>query len=158
MLFQQALVQKLGQAAFTEMFRHPPVSTQQILHPEKYFAGVLPVAPPLPRWELRRKWRILGEGAFGEFDHSVLLRQYIGEQESARIAPEGIGAYYRLLEDKADGRLVLLYSSEWSSRGGGAGFLCALPAGLEGQWKSFRARFPDRQQRLWRGRRRATSC
>ncbi len=139
MLFQQALVQKLGQAAFTEMFRHPPVSTQQILHPEKYFAGVLPVAPPLPRWELRRKWRILGEGAFGEFDHSVLLRQYIGEQESARIAPEGIGAYYRLLEDKADGRLVLLYSSEWSSEAAARDFFALYQRVLKGKWKSFRA-------------------
>jgi hypothetical protein len=139
MLFQQALVQKLGQAAFTEMFLHPPVSTQQILHPEKYFAGVLPVAPPLPRWELRRKWRILSEGAFGEFDHSVLLRQYIGEQESARIAPQGIGAYYRLLESKADGRLVLLYSSEWSSEAAARDFFALYQRVLKAKWKSFRA-------------------
>jgi hypothetical protein len=139
MLFQQALVQKLGQAAFTEVFRHPPVSTQQILHPEKYFAGVLPVVPPLPRWENRRHWRNLSEGAIGEFDHAVLLRQYAGEPESARIAPQGQGAYYRLLENKDDGRLVLLYSSDWASAAAARDFYALYQRVLKGKWKAFRA-------------------
>ncbi len=137
MLFQQALVRKLGQAAFTEVFRHPPVSTQQILHPEKYFAGVLPVVPPLPRWEPHRKWRNLSQGAVGEFDHAVLLRQYAGDRDSARIAPQGAGAYYRLLENRADGRLVLLYSSEWSSEAAARDFFALYQRVLKGKWKAF---------------------
>ena len=137
MLFQQALVRKLGQAGFTEVFRHPPVSTQQILHPDKYFAGVAPVVPPLPRWEPHHKWRNLSEGAVGEFDHAVLLRQYVGEQESARIAPQGTGAYYRLLENKADGRLVLLYSSEWTSQAAARDFFALYQRVLKSKWKAF---------------------
>jgi len=138
MLFQQALVQKLGQAGFSEVFRNPPVSTQQILHPDKYFAGVAPVVPPLPRWELRRKWRNLSDGAVGEFDHAVLLRQYAGQQESDRIAPRGQGAFYRLLENKADGRLVLLYSSEWATPDAARDFFALYQRVLKGKWKTFR--------------------
>ena len=41
MLFQNAVFERDGQESFEEVFRKPPVSTQQILHPEKYFAGTL---------------------------------------------------------------------------------------------------------------------
>ena len=34
MLFQNAVFEKLGRESFSEVFVHPPVSTQQILHPE----------------------------------------------------------------------------------------------------------------------------
>ena len=36
MLFQHAVTEKIGEAGFAEVFRRAPVSTQQILHPEKY--------------------------------------------------------------------------------------------------------------------------
>src|SRR5690348_247761 len=53
MLFQNAAFERDGQDAFAEVFRKPPVSTQQILHPEKYFAGTKPTEPPLPDPHLR---------------------------------------------------------------------------------------------------------
>ena len=49
---QQAVVLRDGQAAFGVLFTKPPVSTSQVLHPDRYVAGVLPVpvdepaAPP----------------------------------------------------------------------------------------------------------------
>ena len=50
MIFQHHVVQKLGTAGFTEVFRRPPVSSQQILHPEKYLQGVAPTTPVLPKY------------------------------------------------------------------------------------------------------------
>src|SRR5579862_261779 len=49
MLFQNVVFQKMKQPAFEEVFRKPPISTQQILHPDKYFADVQPTAPALPQ-------------------------------------------------------------------------------------------------------------
>ncbi len=98
---------------------------------------MLPVVPPLPRWEPHRKRRNLSQGAVGEFDHAVLLRQYAGDRDSARIAPQGAGAYYRLLENRADGRLVLLYSSEWSSEAAARDFFALYQRVLKGKWKAF---------------------
>src|ERR1035441_6961178 len=40
MLFQHAVFERDGQNGFGEVFPKPPASTQQILHPEKYFSGV----------------------------------------------------------------------------------------------------------------------
>lgn len=138
LLFQQAVVEKLGQAGFAEVFRNPPVSTQQILHPEKYFAGTRPTAPPLPQLENRRAWRTLSEGAVGEFDHDILLRQYAGEKEAAEVSPELTGGSYQLLENKRDRRLVLAYASEWASAAAAQKFFGLYLRVLKGKWKTFR--------------------
>jgi hypothetical protein len=37
-----------GYALVNRMFEHPPVSTAQVLHPEKYLAGELPASVPVP--------------------------------------------------------------------------------------------------------------
>ena len=47
-LFMDAVFRKLGRAAFDEVFDHPPVSTQQILHPEAYFASWQPAMTDAP--------------------------------------------------------------------------------------------------------------
>jgi hypothetical protein len=139
LLFQQAVVAKLDQAAFAEVFRNPPVSTQQILHPDKYFAGTRPAVPPLPQLDNRRSWRILSEGAVGEFDHAILLRQYAGDKEAAEISPEWTGGSYQLLENKTDRRLVLAYASEWASAAVAQKFFGLYLRVLKGKWKTFRA-------------------
>ena len=41
--FNHLVVQKEGQSGFARVFREPPVSTQQILHPELYFSNTRPV-------------------------------------------------------------------------------------------------------------------
>src|SRR5262249_33735419 len=73
MLFQNAVFQRDGQYSFAEVFRRPPVSTQQVLHPDKYFADVKPTQPTLPDAHLPRGYKGLVEGTLGELEHSILL-------------------------------------------------------------------------------------
>src|SRR6266571_4460389 len=47
--FQNAVYGRMGQSAFAEIFRRPPNTTQQILHPAKYFDHVEPTAPVFPQ-------------------------------------------------------------------------------------------------------------
>jgi len=115
MLFQQALVEHDGDAAFAEVFKKPPVSTQQILHPEKYFEGVKPVDPDLPDPKLPRTFKSLVGGSMGELDHEVLLEQYAGKAEADDLGPHWRGAAFELLEDKKAMRVVLLYSAQWDT-------------------------------------------
>lgn len=114
-LFQNSVIERNGPAGFSQVFRHPPVSTQQILHPQKYFAGVTPVPPPLPKPRLPRGYKTLVEGAIGELDHSILLRQYATNQQAGAIAPFWKAGSYSLLENTVEKRTVLLYASEWES-------------------------------------------
>lgn len=147
MLFQHAVVEKMDKAAFTEVFRHPPATTQQILHPEKYFANVKAVRPPLPELVRERDYRNFTDGELGELDHSVLLRQYAGQEEATALAPEWKGGFFRLLEakreEKRNGgspvakRTVLAYASEWSSPEKAERFFQAYRKVLAGKWKLY---------------------
>ena len=137
LLFQNAVIQKEDLAAFAEVFRNPPVSTQQILHPEMYFAGTRPVEVPLPKLHNRRGWRSLSAGQVGELDHAILLRQFAGEKESAEVSPHWKGGGYRLLENKTDRRLVLAYASEWDSAEAARKFFGLYQRVLKGKWKTF---------------------
>ncbi len=135
MLFQQALVEKEDKAAFASAFRRPPASTQQIIHPEKYFAGVAPSNPPLPEFRGKGVYRVLAEGSIGELDHSILLRQYVGQKDAEAVSPLWKGGKYRLWEHrKQRGKTVLAYSSEWASPAVAAEYFQLVRSILRGKW------------------------
>ena len=58
------------------------MSTQQILHPELYFSNTRPLDVALPKLPDERDWKTLTSGSLGEFDHEVLLEQYVGKQRA----------------------------------------------------------------------------
>lgn len=134
MLFQQAVIEKQDKEGFAAVFRDPPVSTQQILHPEKYFGRTAPTAPSLPALPGEREYRELTAGTIGELDHWILLRQYQSEEIAASLAPRWRGGRYRLLEHKKNGRLVLLYASDWSDEAAAQEFFQRYRQVLERKW------------------------
>jgi hypothetical protein len=136
MLFQNAVFQRDGQEGFADVFRKPPVSTQQILHPEKYFADVKPTQPELPNPSLKGYKGLVG-GSLGELEHSILLEQYAGADRSAELAPHWRGSTFELLENKKAERVVLLYASEWDSEESARAYFAAYRAILQKKWKSF---------------------
>jgi hypothetical protein len=133
--FQNAVVEKMGQEGFSEVFRRPPASTQQIIHPEKYFERVQPVTPPLPKESLPREYKELAAGSLGEFDHQILLKQYASEKEAAAIAPLWKGGSYKLVESKKQDRVILFYASEWDTPETAREFFRLYRKALEGKWK-----------------------
>jgi hypothetical protein len=134
LLFQQAVVKKMGKAGFAEVFRRPPETTAQVLHPERYFAGERPRRPELG--PLARGWKLVDEAEFGELDASILLRQYAGPDEAAKIAPEWNGGSYRLAEEA--GRVALEWATEWRSPEAARAYFEAYRKALAGKWKNLR--------------------
>jgi hypothetical protein len=137
MLFQNAIVQRYGQEGFAEVFRNPPVSTQQILHPDDYFAGTKPADPPLPDARLPRGYKALIGGTMGELDISVLLEQYCGKDRAREISSHWRGFNFELRENKKAGRVVLLYGSQWDSEAAARAYFTAYREVLRKKWKSF---------------------
>jgi hypothetical protein len=135
MLFQNAVFDHDGQEGFAEVFRRPPVSTQQILHPEKYFTDVKPTQPDLPDAHLPRGYKSLVGGTMGELDHTVLLEQFAGKQRAAEIAPHWRGSTFELRENKKAGRAVLLYAAEWDSEESARQYFRAYREAMEKKWK-----------------------
>lgn len=135
MLFQNALFQRDGQAGFAEPFRKPPLSTQQILHPEKYFDGVKPSEPELPNFKEKGYKGLVG-GTLGELEHSILLEQYEGKERARELAPHWKGSSFELMENKKAARVVLLYAVELDSEDAARAYFAAYREILGKKWKS----------------------
>jgi hypothetical protein len=138
MAFQQAVVERNGKSAFAENFRRPPISTQQIIHPDKNFANVTPVTPELPKAPPLRGYKGLIGGTLGELDHQILLQQFAGNEAAMEIAPHWRGGRYELIENRKKGRTILLYASQWDDAEWAQKFLQAYRRVLAGKWKSMK--------------------
>jgi len=116
LLFQQAVVEKLGDAGFAEVFRNPPRSTREILHPELYFGSRKQAkikAPSVPN-SGRYSEAVVGE--FGEFDTYVLLKQFVDEETADKLSPHWRAGYYRILENKDSKRPLLAFALEFDDK------------------------------------------
>ena len=125
----------MGQAAFAEVFRHPPDTSQQVLHPAKYFDHIVPTVPAFPQVAVGKGFKNLSEGMLGELDHAILIRQYGTSQEAGAIAPHWKGGRYSLIENKLQGRVILRYVSEWDSAQIAQDFFRIYGQALRKKWK-----------------------
>ena len=102
LLFQDAAYKKHGQQSFTDVFENAPTSTQQILHPDVYEKGTKPVEVALAEIRQPKKYHELAEGSVGEFDHHILLSQFVDERtavpEKQDVAELEAGLFDRLLK------------------------------------------------------------
>ena len=135
MLFQHALFERDGKNAFPEVFLKPPLSTQQIMHPDKYFAGVKPTEPDLPKADLGKGYKSLVGGSLGELEHAVMLEQYSGKQVAGELAPHWRGCTFEIMENRKSGRAVLYYAVEWDSEDSARQYFAAYRAQLAKKWK-----------------------
>jgi hypothetical protein len=134
MLFQNAVLQHDHQDGFAEVFRRAPVSSQQIMHPDKYFANVQPTDPKTPEPRLPRGYKGLVGGSLGELEHSILLEQYAGKQRADELAPHWRGCSFALYENKRAARVVLLYAVEWDSEAAARDYFSAYREVLRKKW------------------------
>jgi hypothetical protein len=135
MSFQNAVLQRDPQQGFGEVFLHPPVSTQQILHPEKYFDHTQPTRPALPVVHLPHGYKGLVGGELGELETGILLEQYAGKERAAELAPHWRGCAFELDENKKANRVVLLYATEWDSEESARQYFDAYAKVLGKKWK-----------------------
>jgi hypothetical protein len=83
------------------IFQNPPVSTQQIMHPDLYLQGVAPKEITLPEWKglVPSDWKLLEENVMGEFGLAEILKQFIGDQRADALSPAWAGDRYAVFED-----------------------------------------------------------
>ena len=136
MMFQDAVFRHDGQQAFAEVFSRAPLSTQQVIHPEKYFANLKPTEPEVPDPHLPHAYKGLVGGSLGELEHGILLEQYAGKDRAGEIAPHWRGASFELLENKKAARVILLYAVEWDSEDSAREYFTAYRGVLAKKWKN----------------------
>jgi hypothetical protein len=116
MLFAVEAARRDGWEGVHRIYNNPPVSTEQILHPVKYFDAArldMPQLVKLPDLDsmIPDGWKHLGGNVLGELQISILLKKVIGGRQAA----EGWdGDRYEVFQS-ASGELAMVFVSIWDS-------------------------------------------
>ena len=107
---QQFLKANTGWKDLRKVFENPPVSTQQIIHPDLYLKGVKPATVSLPKWTglAPSGWKLLEENVLGEFGLHEVLKQFAGEEQAEKTAPNWAGDRSAVFEDGKTKQLTLI--------------------------------------------------
>jgi hypothetical protein len=131
--FQQVVFLHDGKLAFARVFREPPESSAQIMHPERYFQKIHPASPDLPKPTKHTKPFVTG--AMGELETRILLEQYVGVGVADQLSPKIRSASYRIDKSKPGARMTLIYVSEWRDDEAASQYFNAYQQILRGKWK-----------------------
>ena len=115
-VFVSALLDDGGWDKVDEAFTSLPASTEQILHPEKYFDDEQPVDVALPdvAAALGPGWTAFDTDTMGEFQTSVILNEGDVSSGDAEDAAAGWGGD-RYTVVGTDDQAVILWESVWDS-------------------------------------------
>jgi serine/threonine-protein kinase len=98
------------------VYAKPPVSTEQIIHPEKYLDSEQPVIPELPELEdgMGKGWNLLSENTLGEFLLRTYLEEHLEQAQAGSAAAGWGGDRYALLAGP-EGERVLALLINWDT-------------------------------------------
>ena len=119
MVFCAKLANKGGWAAIDDVYRDPPLSTEQILHPEKYREKPdYPMSIELGALSAGEGWKEAGRNVLGEMQLAILLKKHGGKTAAAGWD----GDRYAVFEGPK-GKLGLVWVSTWDSEDDAREFL-----------------------------------
>src|SRR5579871_363551 len=149
--FQDAVYRRIGREAFMEVFRRAPLSTQQVIHPERYLAEEKPELPELPQLPTTKGFRVLASGTLGEMDYRTLLTQYAEKPAAEKTAAHLNGSVYELIENKREKYPVLALASIWESADSAREYLRMYRRVMEQKWKKLEVEREDENGLMGRG-------
>jgi hypothetical protein len=138
---QQFLKAHAGWSDLKILFTNPPVSTQQIMHPDLYLAGVKPEKVTLPEWKglLPADWKFLEENVMGEFNLDELLKQFLDQERGDKLAAAWRGDRYASFENQKTKETLLVFLVDLDNAEDAARFCGQYSEALE-------KKYPDRTQ------------
>lgn len=107
---QQFLKAHAGWQDVHFLFERPPVSTQQILHPDLYLKNQAPADVKLPDWKglVPEDWKLLEENVMGEFGVEEVLKTFLDENR-ANISQAWDGDRYATFENEKTRQVSLVF-------------------------------------------------
>lgn len=112
------LYKRGGWKLISEAFNKLPLSTEQILHPEKYFANEEPIKVSLPDLGglLGTGWKRIDYDVNGEWGLYLILDEFLKAPAESRRAAAGWGGdRYALYEGPQPGDVLLLQMTVWDT-------------------------------------------
>jgi hypothetical protein len=122
-----------GWPDFYKVFAKPPVSTQQIMHPDLYLQDVVPpkIALPETKGAVSADWKKLDENNMGEFGLQEIFKQYLPKDRSANLAALWSADRYAIFENQKNKRTMLVFRLRLGSDAAAARFFGAYSEVLE---------------------------
>jgi hypothetical protein len=137
---QQALRKYKSFKELDRLFENPPLSTEQIMHPEKYLDKMdYPVRILLPQLhrQLEGDWAEVMTSTMGEFNIRVILSEFIGSEAAAADAAGWDGDSYTLIESRGDSATqIFAWLSVWDSASDAEEFAASYALALSRRFKS----------------------
>ena len=135
---QQFLKAHTGWSDLKLVFENPPVSTQQILHPDLYLKGVKPREVKFPSWNglAPADWKLLEENVLGEFGLNEVLKQLLDEKTADSLSPSWTGDRYALFENQKTKNTVLVLRLDLDSPEDAAHFFGEYSEALEKKYSA----------------------
>jgi hypothetical protein len=130
---QRALREWNGWPDLHRLFENPPASTQQILHPDLYFRGIMPARVDLTpvTKAVPRGWKKLDENVLGEFALTEILKQFLGKDQADKLAPSWIGDRYAIYQRESGMQTLLLIRLKLADESAATRFFGAYRTVLE---------------------------
>lgn len=127
LLFVKTIIEDGGYEALNEAYLHPPLSTEQVLHPDKYLSGELPQVVGLPALTatLGSGWQWVDTNVLGEFTLRLYLEQHLTSRQAAAAAAGWGGDRYVVYHDQSEDALVLVMRTVWDTATEAAEFMDA---------------------------------
>jgi hypothetical protein len=115
------------------IFENPPVSTQQILHPDLYLSGTKPETVKLPAWKglVPDDWKLLDENTMGEFGVGEILKQFKKDNRDDLLSTAWKGDRYAVFEDAKSKTTPLVFRIALDSPENAARFFGQYSEALE---------------------------
>jgi len=126
--FVRYVYERRGWDGVNEMYKDPPTSTAQVLHPEKYLEGWKPVKPDLPS-PPGEGWRLLLRDTLGEYFVRQLVRAHLDSATANRSAEGWLGDRIEIYE--RNGLYLIRWKIVWEDEGELNEFLNAFEQVLE---------------------------
>jgi hypothetical protein len=108
--FSMMVLKSDGWHGFSSVFARPPVSTQQIMHPELYRSNTVPkpLKLGLPDDFVNANWTLLEQNSMGEFGWKEVLKQFLGEDRAKQLSAAWDGDLYATFEQKDTKKTLLV--------------------------------------------------
>jgi hypothetical protein len=135
LLFVQTAEQRGGWPGVDDLYARMPMSTEQILHPEKYTADEAPIQVHLPAdlaGQLGNGWSIPLEDTFGELQIDYWLRESGVKAATASAAAAGWGGDRLAVARGPSGAWGVVIDTAWDSAADASEFADAANAAVAG--------------------------
>lgn len=139
--FSMSVLRTGGWGGFDAVFAKPPANTQQIMHPELYRADKVPAVlkVDLPDGMPGTGWNKMEENAMGEFGWKEVLKQFLDDESSGKVAAGWDGDDYATFQQKDTKKLMLFTRERFDNEADTVAFFQAYREALKKKYPERKA-------------------